>query len=462
VKMARHASYNMLVFDAAAVSDSKAAVDQKGSAERAWSMAASTAADGGAAASEVETGAESASDGVKTPKTSDTSLELYFRDMSHRNVLDPEEEVEMARDIERRREELWAAVLSYPPLVSCVSEFLRKQPQFRARELTLVKQAAQRLRRRSTNRNRLLHARACDTAARRLAKIDLDDTAVMAVLDDLDRILSHREPKVLAKKTGFKPGSRVFLEFAGRASTCWQRVQRAKHRFVEANLRLVVSIAKRFNHGRLPLSDLIQEGNIGLMKAVERFDYRRGFRFSTYASWWIRHAISRALADKGRAVRLPVHMIDTHQKLNRTRRSLSAQLGRKPSTEELASEAGIPLSKLRKMTTYLLEPGVSLDRQLNDDDGRRFIDMLAASQDTVDGPDRLIVRTMWEETKRILAALRPMEADILKRRFGLDGEEEATLKEIGHRYDLSRERIRQLQEQALQKLRRALRRKGFL
>ena len=126
------------------------------------------------------------------------------------------------------------------------------------------------------------------------------------------------------------------------------------------------------------------------------------------------------------------------------------------------SEAGIPLSKLRKMTTYLLEPGVSLDRQLNDEDGRRFIDMLAASQDTVDGPDRLIVRTMWEETKRILAALRPMEADILKRRFGLDGEEEATLKEIGHKYDLSRERIRQLQEQALQKLRRALKRKGFL
>ena len=154
------------------------------------------------------------------------------------------------------------------------------------------------------------------------------------------------------------------------------RLKAAKNEFVKANLRLVVSIARRFNHGRMPLADLIQEGNIGLMKAVERYDYRRGYRFSTYACWWIRHAISRALADKGRAVRLPVHMIDAYHRIAKSQRELQSKLERPPTTEEIAEATGIAAEKIEKMRTFLSETPFSLDRPVCDEDGRRFIDFL--------------------------------------------------------------------------------------
>jgi RNA polymerase primary sigma factor len=257
----------------------------------------------------------------------------------------------------------------------------------------------------------------------------------------------------------FSTGTKAFRDYVRAVGQKAFALKQAKNEFVKANLRLVVSIARRFNHGRLPLADLIQEGNIGLMKAVERYDYRRGFRFSTYASWWIRHAISRALADKGRAVRLPVHMIDAYHRIAKSQRELQSKLDRPPTTDELAAATGIETEKLEKMKTFLAETPVSLDRPISDDDGRRLIDVLVDPEAAPAVPEQMSSNETQSEMLKLLGDLRPIEADILRKRFGLENDRERTLKEIGDEYSLSRERVRQLQEQALGKMRRAMARR---
>jgi RNA polymerase primary sigma factor len=254
----------------------------------------------------------------------------------------------------------------------------------------------------------------------------------------------------------FSTTTKAFREYVRGITSRAVRLKQSKNEFVKANLRLVVSIARRFNHGRLPLADLIQEGNIGLMKAVERYDYRRGFRFSTYASWWIRHAISRALADKGRAVRLPVHMIDAYHRIAKSQRELQSKLDRPPTTDEIAAATGIELEKLEKMKTFLAETPVSLDRPLADGDGRKLIDVLVDPEAEPNVPEQMANSETQSEMLKLLDGLRPIEADILRKRFGLETDKERTLKEIGDEYRLSRERVRQLQEQALGKMRRAM------
>ncbi|HMG58073.1 MAG TPA: sigma-70 family RNA polymerase sigma factor [Kofleriaceae bacterium] len=225
----------------------------------------------------------------------------------------------------------------------------------------------------------------------------------------------------------------------------------------------MVSIARRFNHGRMALADLIQEGNLGLIKAVERYDYRRGFRFSTYASWWIRHAISRALADKGREIRLPVHMIDAQHRLTKARRQLTGQLGRAPTSEELATATQMPGDKIEKMRSWLLEQSISIDKPVGDDEGRVLGEVLEdPDREEVSPTGELEWEALTAEVRDLLRELRPIEADILRQRFGLGTEQELTLKEIGDKYNLSRERIRQLQEQALAKMRRALARRDLM
>ncbi len=255
--------------------------------------------------------------------------------------------------------------------------------------------------------------------------------------------------------------NKAFAQYARETRVLFTRAQRARNEFVKSNLRLVVSIARRFNHGRMPLSDLIQEGNIGLIKAVERYDYRRGYRFSTYASWWIRHSISRALADKGRAVRLPVHMLDAYHKVTRTSRELSSKLGRPPTPEEIGISAGLPSDKVEKIQGYLLDQSLSLDRSVSDDDDRRFIELLQ-DPDGLSPTEKIMEQSVNEQVQEILGDLKPIEADVLRKRFGLSGGREQTLKEIGDSYQLSRERIRQIQEQALAKIRRALQRRNVL
>lgn len=391
----------------------------------------------------------------------ESNLSMYFRDMSGLDVLGPEEEVHIARSIEEETAELWAQVLSYPPMLNSVIGLVKGKLDVPPNVFRMLRRTATARRKRNVQANRENYQKAAVELGRVIGEADFDDLALTETITELRRI-RQGYPSRFVKKGGFSAKSATFRSYVSGVERAAHKVQQTKNCFVEANLRLVVSIARRFNNGRMALSDLIQEGNIGLMKAVERFDHRRGFRFSTYASWWIRHAISRALADKGRAVRLPVHMIDTYQKLSKTTRELQSTLGRKPTPEEISAKSGIPVLKIQRMNSYLLEQSVSLDRPVNDEDGRRFIDFVVDQRSSINTADELIARVEQDEALRVMDELTPIECDILKRRFGLSGQEEATLKEIGEVYNLSRERIRQLQEQALTKVRRALRRKDLM
>ena len=226
----------------------------------------------------------------------------------------------------------------------------------------------------------------------------------------------------------------------------------AKSKLIEANLRLVVKIAKSYVTSDVSFLDLVQEGNLGLIKASSKFDYRRNVRFSTYASWWIRHAIGRALADKGHAVRVPVHALDTQHRLARATEVISLKLGRTPTDEELAEEVGIDRKRLERVRKHTMAPVCSLDREISDSDDRRYMDLL--SDESVPSPFESTMLRAWStDLNEVLGILTEMEESIIRWRYGLDDGEEMTLKEIGAHYNLSRERIRQLQEQALRKIR---------
>jgi RNA polymerase primary sigma factor len=231
----------------------------------------------------------------------------------------------------------------------------------------------------------------------------------------------------------------------------------SRNKFVQANLGLVVSVARRYQHGGLPLTDLIQEGNLGLIKAVSRFDHRRGFRFSTYATWWIRHAIGRALADKGRTVRVPVHILEANQRIRKATRSLSATLGRAPTNDELAEAIEMSADKLERTLTHSGGQAISLDQQLGDEGDRERMEVFQSPEVEESTPfDDIANRALADQVRDVLHTLKPIEAEVLRRRFGLNGEREVTLQEIASEHGLSRERIRQIQEKALSKVRRGL------
>ncbi|MEK6609096.1 MAG: sigma-70 family RNA polymerase sigma factor [Myxococcota bacterium] len=389
-------------------------------------------------------------------------LAMYFREMAALSVLRPEEEFSAARTIESLEVALWETLLGLPPAIDLVLRVVERGLDNSLREFRTLRERARRFRERPTRPQLARLHEVARASAARLRPLDIDRRIVALVMQELDRVGRGEAPRIATGRLAFNPQSAVFRKYLADARAARDHVQSAKNAFVRANLRLVVSIARRFNYGRMPFADLIQEGNIGLMKAVDRFDYRRGYRFSTYASWWIRHAISRALADKGRAVRLPVHMIDTYHRVAKASRELTTKLGRPPTADEIGAAAGVEGEKVEKMRTYLLEDSLSLDRPVSGDDERRFIDFLTEPEGTPTVIDKLSTRAITEEVLRLLDELKPMESDILRQRFGLDTDEELTLKQIGEKYHLSRERIRQLQEQALLKVRRALERKSLL
>lgn len=396
---------------------------------------------------------------TKNQTPSSDYLTSYFRDLSEHKLLDPKQEREIARGIEEHEVLTWELLLSYPPISDYVIDIVEVRLDNSLKDFRQVRRMAAEARKSRTKASRAKLRKASHKAASTLRALDLDRVHVEWVIGHLDT-LQVRSISSHQNKLPFSPRSRSFSERMTEIKETFGQAAKLRKDFVHANLRLVVTMARRYDHGGMPLADLIQEGNLGLMHAVSRFDYRRGLRFSTYACWWIRHAIGRALADKSRAVRIPVHMLEAQQQLQKVQLKLTSELGRQPTNRELANAAEIPISKLNQMHRYLMGQPMSLDRPLRGgEDERAFGELLTDPATEESSPvDRITTQTLTARVEQLMSHLTPIEADVLRQRFGLADAEERTFREIGDKYHLSRERIRQIQNAALGKLRRALER----
>jgi RNA polymerase primary sigma factor len=379
-------------------------------------------------------------------------LGRYFREMANHRVLAPDEELEAARRIHQLEVGFWRALFSHVPAFESVARVIEQHVEEVPPDLNTLRKLAKGQKKALLKRDQVRWDELADALATKMRELDADRIFVAESQKAVERLAgTHTAERDMV--VGEFHVTAAFRKYLADVRTAQRAQQAAKNRFVTANLRLVVSIARRYNHGRMPLIDLIQEGNFGLLKGVERFDHTRGYRFSTYASWWIRHAINRALADKARVVRVPVHMLDTYQRVARVARAIEAQTGREATPEEIEKETGVSADKLKQLQQSTPVAPFSLDRNVGDEDGRRFIDFIPA-EDTPSPHEDLETKTWSEQLQQLMKTLTPMEARIVRWRFGLDNEDELTLKEIGDKYNLSRERIRQLQEQALGKMRR--------
>ncbi|MFO7970276.1 MAG: RNA polymerase sigma factor RpoD, partial [Desulfobacterales bacterium] len=279
------------------------------------------------------------------------------------------------------------------------------------------------------------------------SRCELSKVEILILFEDLKNI----QEQLAGREYAIKAKNRALKRIVSNIEEGRFRAKRAKSELTKANLRLVVSIAKKYTNRGLQFLDLIQEGNVGLMKAVDKFEYRRGYKFSTYATWWIRQAITRAIADQARTIRIPVHMIETINKLIRTSRYLVQELGREPTPEEIAEKMEIPLFKVRKVLKIAREP-ISLETPIGEEEDSHLGDFIEDKKFMLPS-DAAVSLNLAEQTRKVLATLTPREEKVLRMRFGIGEKADHTLEEVGQDFAVTRERIRQIEAKALRKLR---------
>ena len=364
--------------------------------------------------------------------------------MAGRGLLDAKGEAELACSLRSAEEEAWQAVLSQTGLIGAITDFLSES-------LSEKKTISFRNLRSAATRSQRSHGSSTDAtfrkAARKIAVLlrEADPDGEM-----LNRLLATLDEGVAASNADLALGE--YEAYRSSIDSLRAQANRIRNRFVESNLGLVVSVARRYQFSGMSLPDLVQEGNLGLLKAVTRFDDRRGFRFSTYATWWIRHAIGRGVADKSRTVRVPVHVTESSQKIRKITTELAAKLGRDPSRHEIAEAAGISVAKLESTVASAQGFSVSLDAPLGEDGDRERMEVFTTDESD-SAYDRMAALTLSARATKAMDTLAPLEIEILHRRFGLAGKTATTLQEIANTIGKSRERIRQIQEKALMKLR---------
>ena len=387
---------------------------------------------------------------MRGPSAGEDITAAYMHQLGSIPLFTPEQEIENARLLEEYEIEAWTLLLSAPRAVvhlqneagECEEEdisaidklltsYRRSASKSKARKLKATPQ-----------RSKLIK-----DLAPRLRRFDSDNELLDSVLGRLRREVWRR--RVLSDAPSFRMTQAQLSDIENER----ERAHQIRNKFVRSNLRLVVSVARKFGRYDIPIIDLIQEGNMGLMKAVHRFDHARGFRFSTYAHWWIRQSIERAIINKGSQVRLPVHVIEARRQINRAKAKLTQELERTPSVEEIAAQADLPVAKVEQVLRAPPQDAVSLDESVGGDDPRTFVDLVR--DDSRPAIDEAVMReNTHSKVKELLSLLNPIEMDIIRRRFGIGDDTDQTLDEIGKAYNLSRERVRQIQAQGLAKMRR--------